>query len=171
MNDAHHADPDYTPAAHAREKWNRVMTNIRRPIIAAPLAAAVLLSGCATYAPSPAAYSYYAVPCSTPGAFRGVPVAAPAAGMPAPGPSAAPNAAAAPASPGNAAQPATSECMIAVADRGRVLSRGYYGGYPGGYYGSPFYGSFGIGIGGGHFGGGYFGGGHVGGGHHGGGRH
>ncbi len=167
------------------------MPNIRKPIMV-PLAGAVLLGGCATYAPRPSSYSYFAVSCDTPGAIRAVPIARPdelpGATSTAPPAPATPQTAV-PSAPGSAVQADRSECLIAVANRGRgSRGAGYYGGgypyrygSPYGYYGSPFYGSLGIGIGiggghhrGGHLGGGHFGGGHFGGGHgggHGGGRH
>lgn len=171
-----------SPAAD-QERMERTMPNIRKPIIIVPLAGAVLLGGCATYAPRPSAYSYFAVPCDTPGAIRAVPISPPdgppgetSAALPAP----VPPQAVVPAAPGSAAQAGASDCLIAVADRGRGWrGAGYYGGSypyryrsPYGYYGSPFYGSLGIGIGlgGGHYRGGHFGGGHVGGGHIGGGH-
>jgi len=162
------------------------MPNIRKPIMV-PLAGAVLLGGCATYAPRPSSYSYFAVSCDTPGAIRAVPIARPdelpGATSTAPPAPATPQTAV-PSAPGSAVQADRSECLIAVANRGRgSRGAGYYGGgypyrygSPYGYYGSPFYGSLGIGIGiggghhrDGHLGGGHFGGGHGGG--HGGGRH
>lgn len=157
------------------------MTNFRKPIIIVPLAGALLLGGCATYAPQPASYSYFAVPCDTPGAIRAMPIPAPGAlpmATAAPIPQRAP-VPAVPAAPGGTALLDRSECMIAVADRGRGWrGASYYGGGypygyggPYGYYGAP-YGSIGIGIGigGGHYGGGHYGGGHYGGGHFGGGH-
>ncbi len=163
------------------------MSNIRKPVMAAPLAAALLLGGCATYASRPVSYSYsyFTVPCDTPGAFRAVPIPSPAAQSPAPAaasPATLPSAAVVQPRPGDAAQAGASECLIAVADRGRGRRRaGYYGGYypggyygyPGGYYGGPFYESLGIGIGigGHHYRGGHYRSGHSGGGHRGGGHH
>lgn len=149
-----------------------------RTCLIATLAAPVLLGGCATYRAAPLSYSYYAVPCDTPGAVRAVPIAPPDAQVGAPAaapPAALPPTRAAPQTPDGVPQASATECLIAVADRGGGW-RGpvsYGGGYPRRYYGSPFYGSLGIGIGigghhygGGHRGGGYFGGGHRGGGHH-----
>lgn len=163
------------------------MPNIRNSIVIVPLVGAVLLGGCATSVQRRPAYSYFAVPCDTPGAIRAVPISSPDGSFGAT--SAAPQApvrpqAAVSAAPGSAAQAGASECLIAVADRGLGWrGAGYYGGgypyrysSPYGYYGSPFYGSLGIGIGlggghsrGRHFGGGYLGGMHGGG--HGGGHH
>jgi len=123
-----------------------------------------LLGGCTTgrYAPR---YSYYRVPCTTPGAVHAQPIGL-EAGPAAPGALPAP-----PSVP--AANPAGTAptCIIAVS--AADYRRAYY---PGAYYGRPYYGSFGLGIGfvGGHFGGGHFRGGHGGSGHgggHGGGRH
>lgn len=119
---------------------------------------AILLAGCTTgrYAPR---YSYYRVPCTTPGAVLaqpiGLEVSPPASAMPAV-PSGVPVA--------NVADTAAT-CVVAVS--AADYRRAYY---PGGYYGRPYYGSFGLGLGfgGGHFGGGHFGGGHFGGGHFGG---
>lgn len=153
------------------------MFNIRKPIIIAPLFAAVLLGGCATYGQARPSYSYFAVPCDTPGAIRGVPVSPPD-GAPAAAPDTTiPPRGAARAVPGVAPQAGAGECLVAVANGGRGWGQaGYYGGYyPRRYYGSPYYGSFGIGIGiGGHSGGGHYRGGHSGGSHgggHGGGGH
>lgn len=164
-----------------------VMFNLRKRYLALPLAGATLLGGCAAY-PRPSSYSYFSVPCDTPGAVRAVPVVPTAAlaGSPtdAPLPANSPEPADAASAPANApAGAGVVECLVAVADRGRGPGAGYYpggygyrAGYPYGYYGSPFRGSLGIGVGigghrsrGGHFGGSHIGGGH-GGGHHGG-RH
>lgn len=167
---------DRTASSASAKSGNSIMSITSKPLIVAPLAAAVLLGGCATYPPTPASYSYFAVPCDTPGAIRAVPVPPPNTSSVAPitPPQAtAPSLEGGAASPDSAAQAAGSECLIAVADRGRGWrGPGYYGGYPRGYYGAPFYGSLGIGIGIGtrHYGGGHRGGGHIGGGHGGGGH-
>ena len=163
------------------------MLNLRKRYLALPLGAAILLGGCATY-PRPAPYSYFSVPCDTPGAVRAVPVVPAAAlagsSMDAPLPGNSPEPSNAVSAAVNAPAGAVGvECLVAVADRGRAPGVGYYpggyryrSGYPYGYYGSPFRGSLGIGIGigghrsrGGHFVGGHMGGGHGGG--HRGGRH
>lgn len=67
------------------------MANIRKPMLVVPLVGAALLSGCATYAPRPSSYSYFAVPCNTPGAIRAVPIPPP--GIPSGASAAAPQAA------------------------------------------------------------------------------
>lgn len=162
---------------------------IRIPVASTAL---LLLGGCATYATPPVqSYSYFVVPCSTPGAFPAEPMAVmpSMAGVqpPAPPTYPAPAGVQQPAYPApagvssNAAAPQQT-CMIAVAAPGSGYRRSYYGGgyydpyyYGYGGYGRPFYGSIGIGFfGGGHGGGGHggFGGGHGGfGGGHGGGGH
>ncbi|MBN8847311.1 MULTISPECIES: hypothetical protein [unclassified Sphingomonas] len=155
-----------------------IMLDLRKPLLIMPLAGATLLGGCATYS-RPASYSYFSVPCDTPGAVRAVPIvpadALPASPTEVPATAAAPAPVApAPATANGADRAAGIQCLIAVADRGRAYGAGYYPGgygYRNGYYGSPFRGSLGIGIGiGGHRSwGGHFRGGH-GGGHHGG-RH
>lgn len=179
-------------SANRRKQTMRKLTNV---LIFLPLGGVALLSGCATYTPSPAplyAYSYFAVPCETPGAFRAVPVVNPPS---ADSPVAIPDRtdlspAVVSAAPANTDQaPDAVECLIAVIDRGRA-SRGarYYGGgypYPSrysysnpyGHYPRPFYGSLGIGFGfgthgygGDYYGGGHFGRSHLGGGLHGGGH-
>jgi hypothetical protein len=149
-----------------------IMSKLTIPAVFLPISAVVLLGGCASSANRPATYSYFAVPCSTPGAVRAVPISPVG-----PGPVVADPATAAPPPPvigdrinPDAAAPLAGQCVVAVADGyGRGYGRpGYgYGGSP--YYRSPYYGSFGLGIGfgGGHFGG--HGGGHRGG--HGGRRH
>lgn len=113
---------------------------------------AALLGGCSTgrYAPR---YSYYRVPCTTPGAVLAQPMGL-EAGPAAPGPP--PAASSVPAADPAGAVPT---CVIAVS------AADYRRAYPGGYYGRPYFGSFGLGLGfgGGHFGGGHFGGGHFGG--------
>lgn len=155
------------------------MLSFPRPLLVVPLLGATLLGGCATYSRPSAAYTYFSVPCDTPGAFRAVPIApdgAPDAAAAVDAPPAAPPPTIG-ATPGSDGRVGSHECLIAVADRGRGPGVGYYPGgygypnaYPYGYYGSPFRGSIGIGIGiGGHRRGGHFGGGHRGG--HGGGRH
>ncbi len=42
------------------------MANIRKPMLVVPLVGAALLSGCATYAPRPSSYSYFAVTPTSP---------------------------------------------------------------------------------------------------------
>jgi hypothetical protein len=110
------------------------MSNTSKLLIVAPLTAAVLLGGCATYPPTPASYSYFAVPCDTPGAIRAVPIPPPNTTSQTPNlapQTAAPSVEGGPLSPDSAAQAGGSECLIAVADRGR----GWRGpGYNGGYY-------------------------------------
>lgn len=109
----------------------------------------LVLSGCTTYAPQRPVFAYYAVPCSTPGAFVAetpVPTYNPQAAPPA----AAPPAGAAPPEASKALPPT---CMIAAPIGRNRYSDGYYGrgyhdphwsGYGG--YGPPFYGSIGIGL-------------------------
>lgn len=145
----------------------------------APMLLAVL-GGCTTYPAARPAFAYYAVPCSTPGAFVAEPVETPTpsngaqASLPVPSPPAASAAETSKASP--------QKCMIAAPIGQARYSAGYYGrGYFDPYgYGSRtrFYGSLGIGLhGGGHgwrpYGGhGYgHGGGHSGGSHGGHGNH
>lgn len=113
-------------------------------IIALGVVPAVLVGGCATVPPR---YSYYQVPCATPGAVLATPVAGAAQipvapGYPSPiGPAVAPGAA------------AVATCVIAVRDQGYgYYGSPYYGRYGyGGYgsygYGSPYYGSLGLGFG------------------------
>ncbi|MES2136343.1 MAG: hypothetical protein V4502_04685 [Pseudomonadota bacterium] len=85
---------------------------------------ALLIGGCATVPPR---YSYYQVPCATPGAVLATPVAGAAQVPVAPG---YPAPAATAAVPG---APAVATCVIAVVDQGY------------GYYGSPYYGRYGYG--------------------------
>lgn len=100
--------------------------------------ATVLLGGCATTAYQPR-YSYYQVPCNTPGAVIATPVAGPggvavAPAYPAPG--------AAVVLPGT---PSVASCIVAVSDQSYGYRSSYYDGYGG--YGRPYYGSFGMGFG------------------------
>lgn len=141
------------------------MTIVRKPMLLVPLAGAVLLGGCATGyrdAPPPR-FSYFAVPCGSPGAIPAVPIPPPGAPLPPPPAAAAPPPAAAPAPlptlppmPPSGAGTGAPQCVVAVLDP-RQRYR---------YYGPPFAGSIGIGIGhgwgGGHWGGhwGGHGGGH-----------
>lgn len=129
-------------------------------LISLAVGSAVMLTGCTTgqYAPR---YSYYRVPCTTPGA-----VVAQRIGLEK-GPAAPASPPVSSNAPGVDPGAAVPTCVIAVSEAD--YRRAYY---PGGYYGRPYYGSFGLGIGfgGGHFGGGHFRGGHGGGGH-GGGHH
>lgn len=114
------------------------------------------LSGCAT-APSGGRYTYYRVPCETPGAVVAQPIAlgqGPSTDVPQPDPSAVEPR---PDAPPPSAPPAT--CVIAVNEAS--YGRGYYP-WPG--YRRPYYGSFGVGIGIGSLGHGYRGG-HFGAGH------
>lgn len=112
----------------------------------------VVLGGCTTYAAQRPAFAYYAVPCSTPGAFVAQPVEAPATTY---NPQAAAPAGVAPQEASKASPPT---CMIAApiarnGYAGGYYGRGYYDPYWSGYgrYGTPFYGSIGIGLhGGGH---------------------
>lgn len=125
----------------------------------------VLLAGCATTAYQPR-YSYYQVPCNTPGAVIAVPVVGPGGVAVTPAPDVAVIAApgVAVAAPG---APAVATCIVAVSDRDYGYRSSYYDGYGRyrGYYGSPFYGSFGFGFS--SFGGHHdYSGGHYSGGHH-----
>mgnify|MGYP003630690373 FL=1 len=138
------------------------------------VASLLVLAGCATYPPPSQSYAYFAVPCSTPGAFRADPVnIVPQAGQPqAPPPAAAtqPN-----AEPASAVSAPT--CLIAAPMPRANYARNYYGRgnyydpyyYRYGGYSRPFFGSIGIGLHGGGYGGhgrvSHGGGGHVGGGH------
>lgn len=108
-------------------------------------AAALAVSGCATYASRPPQLVYYAVPCDTPGAFQAQ--LSPASLQPTFGaaPGDAPRSV-----EGQASAGAAPTCLVAaqVNDRGYANDYGGYGPYFGyGGYGSPFYGSVGIGIG------------------------
>jgi len=146
------------------------------------LGSAVLLTlgGCTTYTVSHPAVAYYAVPCSTPGAFVAEPIDArdPTYGPQVPPPP--------PPSPSATAPQASNQppptCMIAAPISQARYFDGYYGGrgyydpyyYGYGGYGIPFYGGIGIGLHGGEHGWGGHGGhgfGHGGGGHSGPGGH
>lgn len=118
----------------------------------APVFLAVL-GGCTTYnAPRPA-FAYYAVPCSTPGAFVAEPIEAI---IPANSTQASPSVPSRPAASLEETTKASLQtCMITTSIRQPRYSAGYFGsGYFDPYrYGSgaPFYGSLGIGLhGGGH---------------------
>lgn len=120
-------------------------------------ALALILGGCATYSAPRPAFAYFAVPCSTPGAFPAQPVdvdngqALPpvTSGL-------------APSSTGASGTPSSPAptCMIAAPIARTGYASSYYGGssypyYDPYYYGSrgygyPFYGSIGIGVYGGH---------------------
>lgn len=112
-------------------------------ISALGLVPALLVGGCATV---PSRYSYYQVPCTTPGAVLATPVAGSGQVPVAPG-------YAAPSGASVAGAPAVGTCVIAVRDEGYDYYRSpYYGRYGyGGYgsygYGSPFYGSLSLGFG------------------------
>lgn len=134
-------------------------------VIRLSLAPAMVLAlgGCTTYAAQRPAFAYYAVPCSTPGAFVAEPIGAPdpsygsQAPLPAPPP---------PTTATQANQSAPPTCMIAASIERARYSGNYYGGrgyydpyyYSYGGYGAPFYGSIAIGLHGGGHGWGGFGG-------------
>jgi len=132
-----------------------------------------LLSACASYPPPQQQFTYYVVPCDTPGAIRTGASPAVAADLPAP-------ATAPPASTNGPATAPGSEaasapvCIVAASRPPAYASSRYYpsGYYGRSYYARPVFSSFGVGYyGGSHGGGGHRGGGHGGGGQHGGGRH
>ena len=130
--------------------------------IGAALALAGLLGGCASVPNSqrPPRYTYYVVPCDTPGAIMtgsSAQAAAPAAAS-----------AAETATPEGVAEAGRSVsdrpvCIVAASVMPRYAYRYAPYGYYGSRYGSPYYGSFGVSFVGGHH--------HHGGRHHGGGRH
>lgn len=137
----------------------------------APLVLAAL-GGCSTYPASRPAFAYYAVPCSTPGAFVVEPIEPLNSPNGAQASSPVPFQPIASAAENGKASPQT--CMIAAPiGQARYSGRGYFDPYSYGF-GTRYYGSFGIGLyGGGHgrrsYGG--HGGGHHGGSHGGHGNH
>lgn len=132
--------------------------------------AALAVSGCATYTARAPQLVYYAVPCSTPGAFQAQlsPVPPKGTGGATPG-------SASQSVDGHASAGPAPTCLVATQIDSRGYANGYggygpYYGYAGGYfspyyghggYDHPFYGSVGIrlhGSGGGHGRGGHGGG-------------
>lgn len=140
------------------------------------LASFATLAGCANLASTQPSYTYYVVPCDTPGAIL---TGAPPAGTPTTGQSPSRDTSV-PSSENTAPAAAAAPICVVSARRPPTYARSIY--YPSnyysqGYYARPAFSSFGFGYyGGGHRGGGYVGGrGHGGGarasGHGGGGRH